>query len=199
MLAFAETVQILRRTRSAERRVDVTAAYLSGLSHTQIQPAVRFLAGVRVRGADGRPLSVHGSVFRKLAGNLFDIHADLYTKCHRATGDHGEAMAMLQSPTAERSVPIEDADEFLHELAGLRRSESRLLALERYLAGLHPLVVKALVRIMTGKLGTRLNETDVLSAVARACRQDPAQVQAAYLASNDLGLVARQAVRDRST
>lgn len=196
MLTFAETAEALRKTRDKQQKLDLVTAYSRGLSHTQLPAAVRFLAGSRIRASDGKPLSVHGSVFRKLAWNLFEIDEGLYKQCHRVTGDHGEALAKLQRVEADRSVPIEDADEFLAELAAMRRNDSKLLSLERYLGPLHPLVIKVLVRIITRRLVTGLREEDWMRALSVSCDQPLERIQAAYAASWDLPLTARQAATD---
>lgn len=196
MLSFSETALRIRRTHRRQEKEDLVSEYLHGRTHTQIASAVLFFSEIPIRGDTGNELNVHASVYPKLAEILFHIPRDLYRACHQVSGDHGEVLGKLQSTSAEKNVPIEDAEEFLREMADLKKNESKLLSLERYLAPLHASIVTCVIRIITRSLRVGLSEEELLRSVARGLGQPEERVRSAYLETHDLAGTARLAAID---
>ena len=76
---------------------------------------------------------------------------------------------------------------------GKKSQREKLLAVRKLFANAEPLEGRYLARLILGELRIGIGEGNVRDAVAKAFSLDPAEVDHAYQAMNDLGEVARLA------
>ena len=118
-----------------------------------------------------------------------------------AEGDAGKAVEKLLLGKEQTSFFAEDLTigdvyrecEAIATSEGKKSQREKLLAVRKLFANAEPLEGRYLARLILGELRIGIGEGNVRDAVARAFSLDPALVDHAYQAMNDLGEVARLA------
>ena len=201
--ALSETFEAMRATRSPRAKKALLGAFLFDVSADAAALAItaRICSGRGLAAGDPRSAGVGWSLVMEVAAGLTGYSPAILAACARATGDLGEAVALLveRSPGAEErpGLPLVELAALWDHLAGTTRRAEKGPALFRALARCSPVETKYLLRSLGGGLRVGAQETLVLAAIARAFDRDAESVRWAFSRTGDAGVVALLARDDR--
>lgn len=200
--ALAETFEAMRATRSPRMKEALLGDFLLSVAEDEaaLQMTARLCAGRGLAPGDPRNVGVGWSLVMEVASGMTGYPPGILAACARATGDLGEAIALLveRSPGAEDrpGLSLAQVAALWDRLAATTRRHDKGPILFRALASCTPLETKYLLRSLGGGLRVGAQETLVLAAIARAFDRDAESVRWAFARTGDAGVVACLARRD---
>lgn len=203
MRALAETFEAMRATRSPRMKEALLGDFLLAVAEddSALLVTARICANRGLAAGDPRSVGVGWALVMEVAAGLTGYPPAIIAACSRATGDLGEAIALLverQPGAGERpGLTLTEVSEAFDRLASLSRRTEKGPALFRVLARCSPVEIKYLLRAIGAGLRIGAQETLVLAAIARAFDRDAESVRWAFARTGDAGVVALLARDDR--
>lgn len=194
--ALAETFEAMRATRSPRMKEALLGDFLLAVAADDdaLQLTARLCGGRGLAAGDPRSVGVGWALVMEAAAGLTGHTPGILSACARATGDLGEAIALLverQPGAFERpGLGLAELSATFERLADLPRRADKGPALLRALSRCSPLEVKYLLRSIGAGLRVGAQETLVLAAIARAFDRDAESVRWAFARTGDAGVVA---------
>jgi DNA ligase-1 len=194
--ALAETFEAMRATRSSRLKEAILGDFLAAVASddSALRVTARMCAGKGLAAGDPRNVGAGWSLVMEVACALTGFSPGILAACARATGDLGEAVALLveRLPGAEEraGLTLAEVAELLDRLARAPRRSDKGPILFRALARCSPVETKYLLRSLGGGLRIGAQETLVLAAIARAFDRDAESVRWAFSRTGDSGVVA---------
>lgn len=201
--ALAETFEAMRATRSPRLKEALLGDFLLSVAEDEasLQITARICSNRGLAAGDPRSVGVGWALVMEVAAGLTGYPPAIVSACARATGDLGEAIALLveRLPGADErpGLTLPEVASTFDRLASLSRRADKGPALFRALARCSPVEVKYLLRSIGAGLRIGAQETLVLSAIARAFDRDAESVRWAFSRTGDAGVVALLARDDR--
>lgn len=200
---LAETFEAMRATRSPRAKEALLGDFLLAVAEDEAALLVtaRICGGRNLAAGDPRSVGVGWALVMEVAAGLTGYSPGIIAACSRATGDLGEAIALLAErlPGADErpGLTLAEVAATFDRLAGLARRADKGPALLRAIARCSPVEIKYLLRALGAGLRIGAQETLVLAAIARAFDRDAESVRWAFSRTGDAGVVALLARDDR--
>jgi DNA ligase-1 len=186
---FAATCEEIAKHGSRLKKVRVLAEFLRTLNDAELALAVRFLA------ADERVALGHATL-REAATRATGWDAETFRTCRQAVGDTGETIALLlQESEGQEPLTLEEADQWLVQLASQKRTEAKVQLLAAIFRMYRAEAVKFFVKTITGSFRIGLQAKMVEEAIASASGAALEAVRQAANRRGDLAAVAVAAKR----
>ena len=200
-MEFSRTCEKLEGISGRLEMIDIISRVLPDLSDEELPVFVRFVMGRIFPDWSSRKLGIGPNLLYEAIGYVAGMKKEQVVEKINRTGDVGQAVEELLSLKSQTTFFHEDLDivRVYHELisiaeeGGKKSQREKLLAVRRLLGNAHPLEGKYLARIMLEELRIGVGEGGVREAIAKAFSVDPALVEHAMQALNDIGEVARLA------
>ncbi|OPX62303.1 MULTISPECIES: ATP-dependent DNA ligase [unclassified Methanoregula] len=198
---FSRCCEKLEATPGRLDMIDIISKELPGLTDDELPVFVRFIMGRIFADWSSRKLGIGPNLLYEATAAVAGISRDKVIDTINRTGDVGQAVEDLLSVKSQTTFFHEELD-LVHvynsliaiaEMEGKKSQREKLLAVRRLLGNAHPLEGRYLARIMLEELRIGVGEGSVREAVAKAFSVDPALVEHAMQALNDMGEVARLA------
>ena len=198
---FSRCCERLEGTSSRLEMIDIISRELPGLTDEELPVFVRFVMGRIFADWSNRKLGIGPNLLYEATAAVAGIPRKKVIDKVNKTGDVGKAVEELLEVKAQITFFHEELDlvhvyESLIRIAeqeGRKSQREKLLSVRRLLGNAHPLEGRYLARIMLEELRIGVGEGSVRDAVARAFSVEPALVEHAQQALNDMGEVARLA------
>ena len=203
-MLFEEFARTCERLEGISGRLDMIAVIsgvLPGLSEEELPVFVRFVMGRIFADWSSRKLGIGPNLLYEAAGYVAGVKKEEVIAAINRTGDVGTALEGLLEEKSQTTFFHEDLD-LVHvygaliaiaEMEGKKSQREKLLAVRQLLGNARPVEARYLARIMLEELRIGVGEGSVREAVAKAFSVDPALVEHAMQALNDMGEVARLA------
>ena len=200
-MEFSRTCEKLEGISGRLEMIDIISRVLPDLSDEELPVFVRFVMGRIFPDWSSRKLGIGPNLLYEAIGYVAGMKKEQVVEKINRTGDVGQAVEELLSLKSQTTFFHEDLDivRVYHELISIAEEEGKksqrekLLAVRRLLGNAHPLEGRYLARIMLEELRIGVGEGSVREAIAKAFSVDPALVEHAMQALNDIGEVARLA------
>jgi DNA ligase-1 len=198
---FSRCCEKLEGTSGRLEMIDIISRELPGLTPEELPVFVRFVMGRIFPDWSANKLGIGPNLLYEAIAAVAGISKEQVVDKINRTGDAGRAVEDLLSVKSQTTFFHEDLDlvhvySALISIAGMEGKKSqreKLLATRRLLGNAHPLEGRYLARIMLEELRIGVGEGSVRDAIAKAFSVDPALVEHAMQALNDMGEVARLA------
>jgi DNA ligase-1 len=198
---FSRCCEKLEATPGRLDMIDIISRELPDLTDEELPVFVRFVMGRIFADWSSKKLGIGPNLLYEATGAVAGIPREKVIERINKTGDAGQAVEELLSVKSQTTFFHEDLDlvhvyTSLIAIAGMEGKKSqreKLLAVRRLLGNAHPLEGRYLARIMLEELRIGVGEGSVREAIAKAFSVDPALVEHAMQALNDMGEVARLA------
>jgi DNA ligase-1 len=203
-MLFAEFSTICEHLEGLSGRLEMIefiSRALPQLSIEELPIFVRFVMGRIFPDWSSQKLGIGPNLLYEAVGYVAGKKKEEMIATINRTGDVGRAVEELLSDKSQMTFFHEEPDlaYIYRELTGISAQEGKksqrekLLVVRRLLGNLRPLEGRYLARIMLEELRIGVGEGSVREAIAKAFSVDPALVEHAMQAINDLGEVARLA------
>ncbi len=200
-MEFSRTCEKLEGISGRLEMIDIISRVLPDLSDEELPVFVRFVMGRIFPDWSSRKLGIGPNLLYEAIGYVAGMKKEQVVEKINRTGDVGQAVEELLSLKSQTTFFHEDLDivRVYHELISIAEEEGKksqrekLLAVRRLLGNAHPLEGRYLARIMLEELRIGVGEGSVRETIAKAFSVDPALVEHAMQALNDIGEVARLA------
>ncbi|MGD0079629.1 MAG: ATP-dependent DNA ligase [Methanoregula sp.] len=200
-MEFSRTCEKLEGISGRLEMIDIISRVLPDLSDEELPVFIRFVMGRIFPDWSSRKLGIGPNLLYEAIGYVSGMKKEQVVEKINRTGDVGQAVEELLSLKSQTTFFHEDLDivRVYHELISIAEEEGKksqrekLLAVRRLLGNAHPLEGRYLARIMLEELRIGVGEGSVREAIAKAFSVDPALVEHATQALNDIGEVARLA------
>ncbi|WP_292426100.1 ATP-dependent DNA ligase [Methanoregula sp.] len=181
--------------------IDVISRVLPGLSPGELPVFVRFIMGRIFPDWSAQKLGIGPNLLYEAVGYVAGIKKDAVIEKINKTGDVGRAVEELLSKKSQISLSHQDLEivEVYNKLisiaarGGAASQKEKMRTVMLLFGDASPLEGRYLARIMLEELRIGIGEGSVREAIAKAFSVDPALVEHAMQAINDLGEVARLA------
>jgi DNA ligase-1 len=181
--------------------IDVISRVLPGLSPDELPIFVRFIMGRIFPDWSAQKLGIGPNLLYEAVGYVTGIKKEAVIGKINKNGDVGKAVEELLSKKSQVSLSHQDLEivEVYNKLitiaarGGATSQKEKLRTVKLLLGDASPLEGRYLARIMLEELRIGVGEGSVRDAIAKAFSVDPALVEHAMQAKNDLGEVARLA------
>ena len=181
--------------------IDVISRVLPGLSPGELPVFVRFIMGRIFPDWSAQKLGIGPNLLYEAVGYVAGIKKDAVIEKINKTGDVGRAVEELLSKKSQISLSHQDLEivEVYNKLisiaarGGAASQKEKMRTVMLLFGDASPLEGRYLARIMLEELRIGVGEGSVREAIAKAFSVDPALVEHAMQAINDLGEVARLA------
>jgi DNA ligase-1 len=191
---FAQTADAIGATTKKLEKIRILADYLRSLTVEDASIAAIFFTGRAFPRWEERVLSVGGSILWSAVERIANPEAGHADKTYLKHGDLGDmANELLQNHRAADHAPshtdhlsLQKLAATFNNLAGLRGSGAKLVAIEELLRRAQPLEAKYIIKIATGDLRIGLRESLVEEAIARAFAKPPEDVRRANMLVGDI-------------
>jgi len=206
-MEFSRTCEKLEGISGRLEMIDIISRVLPDLSDEELPVFVRFVMGRIFPDWSSQKLGIGPNLLYEAIGYVAGMKKEQVVEKINRTGDVGQAVEELLSLKSQTTFFHEDLDivRVYHELISIAEEEGKksqrekLLAVRRLLGNAHPLEGRYLARIMLEELRIGVGEGSVREAIAKAFNADPALVEYAMQALNDIGEVARLAKSGAAT
>jgi DNA ligase-1 len=203
-MLFREFSEICERLEAIPGRlemIDVLARDLPGLDDRELPIFVRFIMGRIFPDWSPFKLGIGPNLLYEAVAYVAGMKKEAIVSAVSAEGDAGKAVEKLLEEKEQTSFFAEELTigdvyrecEAIATSEGKKSQREKLLAVRKLFANAKPLEGRYLARLILGELRIGIGEGNVREAVAKAFSLDPALVDHAYQAMNDLGEVARLA------
>ena len=181
--------------------IDVIGRALPGLSPEELPVFVRFIMGRIFPDWSARKLGIGPNLLYEAVGYVAGLKKDAVIEKINKTGDVGTAVEELLSKKSQVSLSNQDLEivDVYNKLisiaarSGATSQKEKIRMVKLLIGDARPLEGRYLARIMLEELRIGVGEGSVREAIAKAFSVDPALVEHAMQAINDLGEVARLA------
>ena len=181
--------------------IDVISRALPGLSPEELPVFVRFIMGRIFPDWSARKLGIGPNLLYEAVGYVAGLKKDAVIEKINKTGDVGTAVEELLSKKSQISLSNQDLEivDVYNKLisiaarGGATSQKEKIRMVKLLIGDARPLEGRYLARIMLEELRIGVGEGSVREAIAKAFSVDPALVEHAMQAINDLGEVARLA------
>lgn len=178
--------------------IDLISQRLPALSDEELPVFVRFIMGRIFPDWSPLKLGIGPNLLYEGIAYVAGVKKETVIENINRAGDVGRAVEHLLSGKEQTSFFSEDLDlvtvyhefEKIADTAGKKSQREKLLVVRKLLANATPLEGRYLSRIMLEDLRIGVGEGNIREAVARAFGVDPAAVEHAVQALNDIGYVA---------
>lgn len=210
-LDVARAAETVATTRGTHAKRQVVADALARADPESLPHAARFLSGSPFARVDERVLQLGWSAVSKAVLSLLpQVDETVWRACYRATGDTGDALALLvEAYPPKRASPqrtlfeaasgpftvLEAADAYARLATAPAAAKARLL--EDAWRRMESVEVRYFTKIITGGMRIGLGENLVEAALARAFGCEAAAVRHASMLSGDIGETAALAREGR--
>jgi len=198
---FAEICERLEALSGRLEMIDLLARELPRLDDRELPVFVRFIMGRIFPDWSPLKLGIGPNLLYDAVAYVAGRRREAVVTSVSAEGDAGRAIEQLLGGKEQTSFFSEEmavADVYaafgeIAEAGGERSQRAKLLAVRKLFANTSPREGRYLARLILGELRIGIGEGNVRDAIAKAFSLDPAAVDHAYQAMNDLGEVARLA------
>ncbi len=198
---FAEICERLEALSGRLEMIDLLARELPRLDDRELPVFVRFIMGRIFPDWSPLKLGIGPNLLYDAVAYVAGRRREAVVTAVSDEGDAGRAIEKLLAGKEQTSFFSEEmavADVYaafgeIAEAGGERSQRAKLLAVRKLFANTSPREGRYLARLILGELRIGIGEGNVRDAIAKAFSLDPAAVDHAYQAMNDLGEVARLA------
>jgi DNA ligase-1 len=203
-MLFRDFAGICERVEALSGRlemIDEVAKVLPGLNDADLPVFVRFIMGRVFPDWSPLKIGIGPNLLYEAVAYVVGKKREAVAAKVSAEGDVGKAVELLLAGKTQTSFFTEDlaiadvyaACEAIALSEGKKSQREKLLAVRKLFASVQPPEGRYLARLILGELRIGIGEGNVRDAIAKASSLDPAEVDHAYQAMNDLGEVARLA------
>jgi len=200
---LAAALELARTSRSRTAKEEALGAAFAAIGRDSggaaLSAAARLAAGRTLAVGDGRPLGAGFSLLMETAAASSGFSAGIIAACARATGDLGEAVALLaaRAPGADErpGLSLDAVAGLFESLASTGNRLAKRRALDQAFALATPLETKYLAKALLGSLRVGAQAGVVEGAIARAFGAPMDKVRRALALVADVGEVAVLALR----
>lgn len=203
-MLFREFSEICERLEAIPGRlemIDLLAGVLPLLDDRDLPVFVRFIMGRIFPDWSPFKLGIGPNLLYEAVAYVAGMKKEAVVAAVSAEGDAGTAVEKLLSEKEQTSFFAEELTigdvyrecEAIATSGGKKSQREKLLAVRKLFANAGPREGRYLARLILGELRIGIGEGNVRDAVAKAFSLEPALVDHAYQAMNDLGEVARLA------
>ncbi|MFZ2074706.1 MAG: ATP-dependent DNA ligase [Methanoregula sp.] len=200
-LEFARCCEEIEGLSGRLDMIDVISRALPGLSPEELPVFVRFIMGRIFPDWSARKLGIGPNLLYEAVGYVAGLKKDAVIEKINKTGDVGTAVEQLLSKKSQISLSNQDLEivDVYNKLisiaarSGATSQKEKIRMVKLLIGDARPLEGRYLARIMLEELRIGVGEGSVREAIAKAFSVDPALVEHAMQAINDLGEVARLA------
>jgi DNA ligase-1 len=203
-MLFREFSEICERLEAIPGRlemIDLLAGELTRLDDRELPIFVRFIMGRIFPDWSPLKLGIGPNLLYEAVAYVAGRKKGAIVSAVSAEGDAGKAVEKVLLGKEQTSFFAEDLTigdvyrecEAIATSEGKKSQREKLLAVRKLFANAEPLEGRYLARLILGELRIGIGEGNVRDAVAKASSLDPALVDHAFQAMNDLGEVARLA------
>ena len=198
---FAGICERLEAISGRLEMIDLLAGELPRLDDWELPVFVRFIMGRVFPDWSPLKLGIGPSLLYEAVAYVVGMKREAVETKVSAEGDVGRAVELLLAGKTQTSFFSEEmaigdvhaACEAIALSEGKKSQREKLLAVRRLFANVAPVEGRYLARLILGELRIGIGEGNVRDAIAKSFSLDPALVDHAYQAMNDLGEVARLA------
>ncbi|MDD1663908.1 MAG: ATP-dependent DNA ligase [Methanomicrobiales archaeon] len=203
-MLFREFSEICERLEAIPGRldmIDLLSRELPRLDDQELPIFVRFIMGRIFPDWSPLKLGIGPNLLYEAIAYVAGRKKEAIVSAVSAEGDAGKAVEKLllgkeQTSFFAEELTIGDVYRECEAIAaseGKKSQREKLLAVRKLFANAKPLEGRYLARLILGELRIGIGEGNVRDAIAKAFSLEPAKVDHAYQAMNDLGEVARLA------
>ncbi|HVP25935.1 MAG TPA: ATP-dependent DNA ligase [Methanomicrobiales archaeon] len=198
---FAEICERLEAISGRLEMINLLAGELPKLDDRELPVFVRFIMGRIFPDWSPLKLGIGPNLLYEAVAYVVGKKKEAVETKVSAEGDVGRAVELLLAGKTQTSffsedMTIGDVYAACEEIAlseGKKSQREKLLAVRKLFANVRPLEGRYLARLILGELRIGIGEGNVRDAIAKAFSVEPAEVDHAFQAMNDLGEVARLA------
>jgi DNA ligase-1 len=202
---FAEICERLEALSGRLEMIDLLSRDLPRLDDRELPVFVRFIMGRIFPDWSPLKLGIGPNLLYEAVAYVVGKKREAVETKVSSEGDVGKAVELLLAGKTQTSffseeMTIGDVSAACEEIAlaeGKKSQREKLLAVRKLFANVRPLEGRYLARLILGELRIGIGEGNVRDAIGKAFSVDPAEVDLAYQAMNDLGEVARLARQGR--
>ena len=200
---LAKTLEDVRSTHSKNEKVNILAAYLSGLQPEDAETATRVSTGRSSERGSKDEVQVGYSALLDVVKEITGAGSEQVSKAYLRHGDLGEVAEELLADKKEQTLfqeplTLHDLEETFGKLRSTKGkgSSATRRALVRFLIlRATPVEGKYVVKVLTGEMRTGMVSGLVEEAISRAYSVTKEEVARAHMVVGDLGLLAGAAAR----
>jgi DNA ligase 1 len=203
-MLFREFSEICERLEAIPGRlemINILSLELPRLDDRELPVFVRFIMGRIFPDWSPLKLGIGPNLLYEAVAYVAGRKKEVIVSAVSAEGDAGKAVEKLLLGKEQTSFFAEDLSigdvyrecEAIATSEGKKSQREKLLAVRKLFANAKPLEGRYLARLILGELRIGIGEGNVRDAIAKAFSLDPAEVDHAFQAMNDLGEVARLA------
>ncbi len=207
-LAFAQLCQKVEAVSGSLEKIDLVAAFLSGLDESELSVACSFVMGTLFPPSQNLVMGVGPSILYEALAKACGCPAEQISQMLRATGDPGlvaagvvEKRRPIGFAAFQEAEPLTIAQVYERFVATARASgkksqDIKVKNLQFLFSLAGPLEARYIARLAIEDMRIGIGEGGMRDAVARAFSKsgvDADTVEQAYNLTNDMGLVARNA------
>ena len=193
-LSFAQTCEAVGATTKKLEKVRLAAEYLRSLAVEDAAIAAIFFTGRAFPRWEERVLAVGGSILWRAVERLANPSEGQAQRTYLKHGDLGDtADELLAAHRATGELTLAEVARALAQLAALRGTGVKLVAVEELLRRAVALEAKYLIKIITGDLRIGLRESLAEEAIAQAYARAPEEVRRANMLAGDIAETLRLA------
>jgi DNA ligase-1 len=209
-LAFAQLCQKVEALSGSLEKIDLVAAFLSGLDESELSVACSYVMGMLFPPSLNLVMGVGPSILYEALAKACGCPAEQISQMLRATGDPGlvaagvvEKRRPLGFAAFQEAEPLSIAEVYKRFVAiarasGKKSQDIKVKNLQFLFSLAGPLEARYIARLAIEDMRIGIGEGSMRDAVARAFSKsgvDAQTVERAYNLTNDMGLVARSARR----
>jgi DNA ligase-1 len=198
---LAKVCERIGATTKKTEKVALLAEYFRSRPMEDAAIAPVFLSGRAFPAYEERTLQVGGSSLWRLLEELEHASDDQMRAAYRKHGDLGSAafelLATRANARSDGRISLAQVRVAFDEIASARTAPAKATVLRSLLERSSPLVVKYILKIITGELRIGLKESLVEEAIAKAYDEPFARVQRANMLLGDIGYTLQLAAEHR--
>jgi DNA ligase-1 len=209
-LAFAQLCQKVEAVSGSLEKIDLVAAFLSGLDESELSVACSYVMGMLFPPSQNLVMGVGPSILYEALAKACGCPAEQISRMLRATGDPGlvaagvvEKRRPLGFAAFQEAEPLTIADVYerfvaIARASGKKSQDIKVKNLQFLFSSAGPLEARYIARLAIEDMRIGIGEGSMRDAVARAFSKsgvDAEMVERAYNLTNDMGLVAVNARR----
>ncbi|MGD0476635.1 MAG: ATP-dependent DNA ligase [Nitrososphaerales archaeon] len=200
---LARTLEDVKSTRSKNEKVNILAAYLTGLQPEDAETAARVSSGRSSERGSRDEAQVGYSTLLEVVKETTGVKSEQVSKAYLRHGDLGEVTEELLGEKKEQTLflepltlhDLEDVFAKLRSTKGKGSSATRRALVKSLILRATPVEGKYVVKVLTGEMRTGLVSGLVEEAISRAYSVHKEEVGRAHMVVGDLGLLAGAAAR----